>query len=167
MDEIRNRVKESGIVAMDLADFKPQLALVEIDLKEQLWQELAIREKDFRVWIKDHDWKQYENCCAYIHCSADAIIPTWAYMLVSSELVKRGVDHLKGSRADLERKLISEAIERLDVSEFSNARIIIKGCSSITDPAFAMIRLMQKLQPVCSSIMYGEPCSSVPVFKRK
>lgn len=167
MELIRNKVQESGILTIDLAQFKPQVTYKGIDIAEQLWQGLVLKEKDFRAWIKDHSWSDYSNSAVFVHCSADAIIPTWAYMLIASQLIQHEVSFVIGAKAELERKLISEEIEALDLAPFQDSRIMIKGCSDIADPAFAMSELMKRLQPVAKSIMYGEPCSSVPVFKRK
>ncbi len=167
MDEIVNRVKESGLIAMDLADFKPTVELTGIDLADQLWQGLVLKEKDFRAWIKSNDWESYGSKAVYVFCSADAIIPTWAYMLVASKLQESGADYVIGSAQDLSSKLLMDNIHALDLSEFQDGRIIIKGCADVHQPEVAMSELVRKLQPVAKSIMYGEPCSTVPVFKRK
>ncbi len=167
MTEIRNRVQESGIITMDLADFKPNQAFVGIDLADVLWQGMVLKEADFRAWVKEHDWSKYKSKAVYIHCSVDAIIPTWAYMLIGSKLITEDVPFIVGDQASLERKLIADEINKIDTSEYRDGRIMIKGCSDITDPAFAMSELVRVLQPVAKSIMYGEPCSAVPVFKRK
>lgn len=166
-DEIVNRVKESGVISMDLGEFKPNLPLVEIDIAEQLWQQMVLREKDFRSWVKEHVWEQYQGKAVYVHCSVDAIIPTWAYMLIGSRLTLLPVPFVIGKRSDLEKELIRKKIDSLDTTPFTDGRIIIKGCSDLSDPAYAMTELVKKLQPVAKSIMYGEPCSAVPVFKRK
>lgn len=166
MSEIRNRVKESGLISMDLATFIPTVNAVEIDLKEQLWQGLALKEKDFRSWIKTHDWAQYSEQAVNVTCSTDAIIPTWAFMLVSSKLLEANAFSVIGDQTELQNALIKQKIDALDLKEFEEGRIIIKGCADVMDPAYAMSELLKKLQPVAKSIMYGEPCSTVPVFKR-
>jgi len=167
MDEIVNRVKNSGLIAMDLADFKPTVSLVGIDIADQLWQGLVLKEKDFRTWIKSNDWSVYASEAVYVHCSADAIIPTWAYMLIASQLEDCGADYVIGTRETLASKLLMDKIAALDLSDFQDGRIIIKGCADVHQPEVAMSELVRKLQPVAKSIMYGEPCSTVPVFKRK
>lgn len=167
MDEIVNRVKESSLIAMDLADFKPHLSLIGIDLSEQLWQGLVLKEKDFRAWIKSNDWKQYEGKAVYIFCSVDAIIPTWAFMLIGSSLQDYAESYIVGSQLDLEKQLILERIQAEPLDKYIDGRMIIKGCADIACPEFAMTALIRHLQPVAKSIMYGEPCSTVPVFKRK
>lgn len=167
MDEIVNRVKESGLIAMDLADFKPTEELVGIDLADQLWQGLVLKEKDFRAWIKSNDWDQYASKAVYVYCSADAIIPTWAYMLVGAKLGECGANYVIGSAETLSSKLLMDKINALNLEAYQDGRIIIKGCADVHQPEVAMTELVRKLQPVAKSIMYGEPCSTVPVFKRK
>jgi hypothetical protein len=166
VEEIRNKVKESGLVQLDLADYKPTLQLVGIDLAAQLWQGLVLKEKDFRDWIKHHDWMQYQGKAVFIFCSTDAIIPTWAFMLVTSALEKENVYSQVGSEMELTKALIQEAICSIDTNEIKDQRVIIKGCADIADPAFAMSYLVRLLQPHVKSIMYGEPCSTVPIFKK-
>lgn len=166
METIRNKVKESGLIQLDLANYKPKQTLVGIDLSEQLWQGLVLKEKDFRNWIKNHNWAQYAGKAAYIYCSSDAIIPTWAFMLVSSSLQKENIYSQVGSERELAKALIQEEICSIDVEEIQDQRVIIKGCADIPDPAFAMSYLVRFLQPYVKSIMYGEPCSTVPIFKR-
>ena len=166
MEEIRNKVKESGLVQLDLATYKPKLALVGLDLSEQLWQGFVLKEKDFRDWIKNHNWAQYAGKAVFIHCSTDAIIPTWAFMLVSSALQKENVYSQVGSELELAKALIQEEICSIEIEALKDQRVIIKGCSDIQDPAFAMSYLVRFLQPYVKSIMYGEPCSTVPIFKR-
>ena len=166
MEEIRNKVKESGLVQLDLADYKPTLQLVGIDLATQLWQGLVLKEKDFRDWIKTHNWTQYQGKAVFIFCSTDAIIPTWAFMLVTSALEKENVYSQVGSEIELAKALIQEAICSINIDEIKDQRVIIKGCADIPDPAFAMSYLVRLLQPNVKSIMYGEPCSTVPIFKK-
>ena len=166
MDSIKNKVKESGLIQLDLADYKPKMALVGLDLAPQLWQGLVLKEKDFRAWIKDHNWAQYQGKAVYIYCSSDAIIPTWAFMLVSSALQKENVYSQVGSELELAKALISEEICSIDLEQMQDQRIIIKGCADIQGPAFAMSYLVRLLQPHVKSLMYGEPCSTVPIFKK-
>lgn len=166
MEEIRNKVKESGLVQLDLAAYKPKQPLVGIDLSEQLWQGLVLKEKDFREWIKTHNWQQYIGKAVYLYCSTDAIIPTWAFILVSSALQKENVYSQVGSEIELAKALIQEEICSIPIDEIQDQRVIIKGCADIQDPAFAMSYLVRFLQPYVKSIMYGEPCSTVPIFKR-
>ncbi|MFM6946156.1 MAG: DUF2480 family protein [Flavobacteriales bacterium] len=165
-DLIRNKVKESGLVQLDLADYKPKMSLVGLDLSAQLWQGLVLKEKDFRDWIKTHNWASYRGKAVYIYCSTDAIIPTWAYMLVSSALQKENVYSQVGSELELAKALIQEEICGIAIEAIQDQRIIIKGCADIQDPAFAMSYLVRFLQPYVKTIMYGEPCSTVPIYKK-
>ncbi|MES2798763.1 MAG: DUF2480 family protein [Bacteroidota bacterium] len=165
--EIVNKVELSGIIQMDLADFKPANNSIGIDLAESLWEGLVLREKDFRAWVKAHDWTQYQGKNVHIFCSADAIVPTWAFMLIGSSLVGISAYFLVGTKEDLEKELIVQAIHKLNLEEYQDGKIIIKGCSDISNPSFAMTELIRYLQPVAKSLMYGEPCSTVPLFKRK
>ena len=167
MDEIINRVQESGLISMDLADFKPRVAITELDISEQLWQGLVLKEKDFRAWVKEMDWSSFAEKAVYVHCKVDAIIPTWAYMLVGSSLLPFAEDFVIGNKRDLEKHLILKRIHSEPLDKYVDGRMIIKGCADVADPAFAMTELVKHLQPVAKSIMYGEPCSTVPVFKRK
>jgi hypothetical protein len=166
MDTIRNKVQESGLINLDLADFKPNQALVaDLDIANQLWQGLVLKEKDFRTFIAENDWSAYAGKYVYIHCSADAIVPTWAYMLVSTKLLGVAAFAAVGTRQDLEKEVIRQKIAALDIADYEAGRISIKGCADISSPEFAMVCLVQKLQPVAKSIMYGEPCSTVPIYK--
>ena len=128
MSEIINRVQESGLIPMDLADFKPKFEIVEIDIANQLWQGLILKEKDFRSWIKQNDWNSYEGKAVFIHCSADAIVPTWAYMLVASQLAAVSPAFIVGSKIDLEKELIKTEIAKINLAEFNDGIIIIKCC---------------------------------------
>jgi hypothetical protein len=166
VEEIRNKVKESGLVQLDLADYKPTVQLVGIDLAAQLWQGLVLKEKDFRDWIKHHNWTQYQGKAVFVFCSTDAIIPTWAFMLVTSALQREKVMSQVGTELELYKTLISLEIQKIDLAELQDQRIIIKGCAEIKDPAYAMSYLVTYLQPNVKSIMYGEPCSTVPIFKK-
>jgi len=168
MEEIINKVAESGLIQLDLADYKPSKnKIVGIDLADQLWEGLVLREKDFRSFLAENDWSQFEGKYVFIHCSADAIVPTWAYMLVTSKLNEIATLIVVGSQEVLEREMIKESIQQMDLELFKEGRVIVKGCADISSPEYAMSLLVQQLQPVVKSIMYGEPCSTVPVYKRK
>ena len=167
MTEIVNRIKESGLISLDLATYRPKQAIAEIDITEVLWKGLVLKEKDFRSWVKDHDWQSYKDKAVYVHCSADAIVPTWAFMLIGSQLQNYTNDYIIGTKDALEKQLIKQNINKSELENYVDARIIIKGCSDVVDPEFAMVELVRFLQPVAKSIMYGEPCSTVPVFKKR
>ena len=165
MDEIVNKVANSVLQVFDLEDYYPKGIRAQIDISHWLIEGFLLKEKDFREFIKTNNWNFYQDKNVYIHCSADAIVPTWAYMLVASRLV--GIAHLAavGSKLDIQKALIEKSILEFDTSQYIDERFIIKGCSEIVDPAFAMVKLTQRLQPIAKSIMYGEPCSTVPVYK--
>lgn len=166
MEEIRNKIKESGLISLDLADFKPvESSIVGFDIADQLWQGLVLKEKDFRNFIATHDWSIYAGKNVYVFCSADAIVPTWAYMLVCSKLAGVAAFSMAGSELDLQKFLIQQKIDAFDLSEYSEGKFIVKGCADIRCPEFAMVALTLKLQTVAKSIMYGEPCSTVPIYK--
>jgi len=168
MEEIRNKVAESGLIALDLKDFKPDKSLIcSIDIADQLWEGLVLKEKDFREFIASHDWSIYKGKYVNIYCSVDAIVPTWAFMLIASKLMGLSKMTIVGSYEDLEKQIISLNIFSMDVVNLMDGRIIIKGCSEISCPEFAMVTLINKLQPIAKSIMYGEPCSTVPIYKKK
>jgi hypothetical protein len=137
-----------------------------IDIREQLWMELALKEKDFREWIKTNDWERYRGHFVAVTCSNDAIIPNWAYMLVASALSGVARKVVFGSVDQLETAIFSELIAALPGEEYADKRLVIKGCSDLPVPVSAYVELVAKLQPVAKSIMFGEPCSTVPVFKR-
>ena len=165
--ELRNKVKESSLIQMDLANFKAMIPVIPIDLSSQLWKGLVLKEKDFRIWIKENDWLSYKNKGVYIFCSTEAIIPTWAYMLVTSQLIGIADTFVIGDELALQKSMILKNIHSSNLEEFKDERVIIKGCSDIQEPEFAMSELLAFLQPHVKSIMYGEPCSTVPIFKRK
>tara|TARA_B110000459_G_scaffold55417_1_gene62219 strand:- start:3823 stop:4329 length:507 start_codon:yes stop_codon:yes gene_type:complete len=165
--EIRNKVKESSLIQMDLADFKPTVQMMPIDLASQLWKGLVLKEKDFRIWIKENNWFSYKGKGVYVFCSTEAIVPTWAFMLVTSQLIGVANTVVIGNELALQKSMILHNIHRLNLEEFKDERVIIKGCSDIQEPEYAMSELVAFLQPHVKSIMYGEPCSTVPIFKRK
>jgi len=166
MSEIVNKVQQSGLVTLDLEELYPHGKRVIIDLKEQLWEGLALKEKDFRTWIKEHDWSQYKGHYVGIHCSADAVIPTWAFMLVSVQLAPYANLVSAGDLQQLEQAIFTRFVERFDTEPYTNARIIVKGCSTLPVPLNAYTELTAKLTAVAKSLMFGEPCSTVPLFKK-
>lgn len=166
MEEIVNKIKQSGLVQMDLANYKPKIPFFEIDLAACLYEGLILKEKDFRCWIKEHDWANYQSGAVWVHCSSDAIVPAWAFMLVVSKLTSLNIPTIVGTKTDLEKMLIKQAIQQEDVTNYTDARIIVKGCSDIQSVAYAMSEFVAHFQPVAQSIMFGEPCSTVPVYKR-
>ena len=164
-DIIVNKVANSSLINIDLEDFYPKGKRVQIDIKAQLFQELILREKDFRVWIQTHDWVQYKDAYVAVFCSADAIVPVWAYMLIAAQLEPLAKRVVFGDLEDLEAEVYKEIIDKLEVTEFTNKRLIIKGCGNLPVPRAAFLMLTNKLRPVAKSIMYGEACSTVPIYK--
>jgi len=162
-----NKVAASGLVTLNLEDYYPTGERVVYDIKENLFHGLMLREKDFREFIKTHDWTQYQDKNVAIICSADAIVPTWAYMLLSNRLKPFANEIVYGNLEVLEAVLFTKALAKIDIAAFTNERVVIKGCGEIAVPVSAYVELTNLLTPVVKSIMYGEPCSTVPVFKRK
>jgi hypothetical protein len=164
-DEIINRVANSKLVTLDLEDYYPEGKRILFDIKDWLFQDIVLREKDFRANVKQHDWSQYNNTFVALTCSTDAIIPAWAYMLLSLSLQPFAKKIVVGNLDALETSIYQDIIETLDVSEFKNKPVIIKGCAKKPVPQNAYIMLANKLRPVVKSVMYGEACSSVPLYK--
>lgn len=165
-EEIINKVANSGLVTIDLEDFYPEGKRILFDLKPLLFQELILREKDFRDFIKQHDWTSYQGQLVAITCTADAIVPTWAFMLVSISLEPYAKKIIFGNLETLEALLYSEALQSIDYSRFKDQRIVIKGCSNLPVSTNAYVELVKGLRPFAKSIMYGEPCSTVPLYKQ-
>lgn len=165
-DEILNRVTNSGIISLNLEELMPEFHVESIDLKEQLWQELILKEKDFRAWIKETDWSVYQGKHVSISCSNDAIIPTWAFMLVASALNPYAQSISALPAANVKRNLILSFIEEMDLVSFEGARVVVKGCSDADIPMDAYTLLVNRLQPVVKSLLFGEPCSTVPIYKK-
>jgi hypothetical protein len=165
-NEIINRVANSSLITLNLEDYYPKGQRVLIDLKKWLFQETILKEKDFRLSVNQHNWSSYQNQHIAIDCSVDAIIPIWAYMLISSKASPYAKTIVKGSLESLEIILYQKAIDQIDVNPFKNQKIIIKGCSNLPVCQHAYLLITQRLMPHAKSIMYGEACSSVPIFKK-
>lgn len=167
MDEIINKVEKSGLITLDLEDFYPKEPRMLFDLKDYLYEGLVLREKEFRENLSKLDWKIYENAYVAVTCTSDAIVPSWSYLLIANYLT--GVAKLIsfGTLEDLERDIFTEIIDKMDVDSYKDKKIIIKGCSRKPVPQNAYLQLIQKLKPIASSLMFGEACSTVPIFKKK
>jgi len=166
-DQIINKVAGSTLVTFDLEAYYPEGERVIIDIKDQLFQGLMLREKDFRDYIRNCDWSQYQGKFVAICCSEDAIVPTWAYMLLAISLQPFAGKVIFGSLEDLEIALFRERLALVDWSRFSDAKVVIKGCSKVSVPTAIYVEATNKLRPLVSSIMFGEPCSTVPLFKKR
>lgn len=167
MEEIVNRVAKSTLRTIDLEDYLDQTPQAVFDIKLGLFQGIMLREAEFRTFIREHDWSQYADKNIAVCCSEDAIIPSWAYMLVVTKLQPVAKNVVFGDENDLEKRLIDEGIEKICLEDLTNAKVVIKGCGEIKNRDYAYFELTRKLMPTVSSIMYGEPCSTVPVFKKK
>ena len=166
-ENIVNKVALSGLISFDLADLHQPGERVVYDIKDNLFQGLILREKDFREFVKNHDWAQYSGKNVAVTCSADAIVPTWAYMLIASKLAPYANFFVFGDLETLETSLYLLALEKLPLDKFKDQRLVIKGCGDIEVPTAAFMAITAKLTSVAKSVMYGEPCSTVPIFKRK
>ncbi len=166
-DEIINRVANSKLITIDLEDFYPEGKRVVFDIKDWLFEGLILREKDFRLKAKEHDWSQYQDNYVALTCSTDAIVPGWAYMLLTTYLNTFAKKVLIGNLEILETSLYQDIINKIDVSFYIDKPVIIKGCANKPVPENAYILLTTKLMSVAKSVMYGEACSSVPLYKRR
>jgi hypothetical protein len=163
---IVNKVANSGLINIDLEDYYVKGIRRQIDITEQLFMGQILKEKDFREWLKTQDWSVYKDAFVAVYCSADAIIPVWAYMLVAAQLEPFAKRIVFGDLETLESELYKEIIDGLDVSEYENQRVIIKGCGNLPVPRAAFVMLTNKLRPLVKSMMYGEACSTVPIYKK-
>lgn len=166
-ENIVNKVAESGLVTIDLENFLPKEKTEIFDLKDHLYMGMILKEKDFREALKTLDWEKYRDKNVAITCTADAVVPLWAYMLVVTYLQPIAAEILTGTEKDLYRHLFLKNITSVNSSEYAGKRVVIKGCGDNHIDEFAYAEITRILVPVAKSIMYGEPCSTVPVFKRK
>lgn len=167
MDAIENKVARSGIITMEPERLKPEWKIAAFDISPHLEHGLLLREKPFRVMVAETDWSIYRGHAVHIHCSTEAIVPTWAYMLIAVALQNLASTVVFGTRQDLERLLWSTWVESLSLEEYRGQRVVVKGCSDEQIPATVYVELAHRLTPVVQSLMFGEPCSTVPLFKAK
>jgi hypothetical protein len=167
LEEIKNRVTESKLITFDLEDFYPEGNRIELDISQFLSEDILLKEKDFRASLKNHNWEQYKDSYVALTNTTEALVPAWAFMLLTTYLSPITKSVSIGNLEQLEISNFSKIIEDLDVSNYTDKLIIIKGCSNKPIPENAYLQLIQKLQPLVKSLMYGEACSSVPLFKRK
>lgn len=165
--EIINRVANSALITFDLEEHYQPGERILLDIKDQLFQGLILKEKEFRAFIKEHNWSQYQNKLVAVNCSTDAIIPTWAYMLIAIALKPYATAIEFGTLEQLEEKLYHTALSKINWEQFRNAKVVIKGCSKIAVPTSAYVTTAAHLQPIVASLMFGEACSTVPLFKNK
>lgn len=165
--EIINRVANSALQVFDLEDYYPEGERAALDISQWLWEGFVLREKEFREALKNHDWQQYDGKYIALHCSTDAIVPAWAYMLVTVYLQPFAKKIVQGKTEDINVLVYQEILDGLDYTEYSGKPVIIKGCSRKPVPQEAYVLAAQKLMPFAKSIMFGEACSSVPLYKKK
>jgi hypothetical protein len=162
-----NKVAESGIITLDPVDFFPAGPTAVFDLKDYLYMGMILKEKDYREALKNTDWTNYKEKNVSITCTADAIIPVWAYMLAASYLQPVAKEIVMGDEKELQKAVFIRNIDRIDINDYIDKRVVIKGCGETPIPDYAYMELTKVLRPVVKSIMYGEPCSTVPVFKKR
>ncbi|WP_310558456.1 DUF2480 family protein [Flavobacterium sp.] len=165
MEEIVNKVANSALEVFDLEDYYPKGIRVQIDISQWFLEGFLLKEKDFRAHLQQHDWSQYKDQYVAIHCSTDAIFPAWASILVAIQLAPFAKKTVNGSIEDLDAALYEEILSKIDYAAYNNKPVIVKGCSKKPVPMRAYILAAQYLQPFARSIMYGEACSAVPLFK--
>ncbi|HKZ65083.1 MAG TPA: DUF2480 family protein [Chitinophagaceae bacterium] len=166
-EEFINKVAESGIITLDPSAYVPVGETAVFDMKDHLFMGLILKEKDFREALKNMDWDQYRDKNVAVTCTADAIIPVWAYMLVASHLQPVAKEIVMGDEKELNRQLFLKNISKININDFADKRVVIKGCGETPIGDFVYMELTKILRPVAKSIMYGEPCSTVPVYKKK
>ena len=162
-----NRVAASGLITIKLEEFFPNVELATFDLKDYLFMEMILKEKDFRTALKEHDWSQYEGKVLLVFCSTDAIIPMWAYMLVAAYATPFVEELFQGDETQYFQSAYAQILSELDIEPYKGQRLVIKGCGDKQVPASAYLELTRLLQPHAQRIMYGEPCSTVPIYKKK
>jgi len=166
-DVIINKVAQSALTTLNLEPFYPNEQIVSFDLKDHLFMQLILKEKDYREALKIIDWTIFQDKVVAIHCSADAIIPLWAYMLAVSYLQPFAKDIIFGNEPEVFNTLFLKNLGKIDAKEFEGKRVVVKGCGDKKIPETAFVEITKILRPVVKSIMYGEPCSTVPIFKNK
>jgi Protein of unknown function (DUF2480) len=161
-----NKVAESGLITLDLETFYPKGEIKTFDLKGYLFMELILKEKDFRAALQTTDWSVYQDAYVAITCSADAIIPMWAYMLIASYLQPVAKEIVFGNEQKLIDLLFLKNLASFDASAYEDKRVVVKGCGDVSIPESAYVEITHLLRPYVKSIMYGEPCSTVPIYKK-
>ena len=161
-----NRVAQSGIITINLEEFFPKQKIVSFDLKDHLFMEMILKEKDFRAALKEKDWSEYQDCILVVYCSTDAIIPMWAYMLITTYAQDFATEVYYGDEEAYLTHHYKTVIGQIDLEDYKEKRIVIKGCSDQPVPAGAYLELTKRLKPHVLSLMFGEPCSTVPIYKR-
>jgi hypothetical protein len=164
---IINKVAESGLVTLDLETYYPKQEIKAFDLKDFLFMGLILKEKDYRIALLATNWSDYANKNVYITCTVDAIIPMWAYMLAASYLQPVANEIVFGNEKKMIESIIIKNLAAININEFEDKRVVVKGCGEVSIPEIAYVEITNKLRAVAKSIMYGEPCSTVPIFKKQ
>ncbi|HRI20016.1 MAG TPA: DUF2480 family protein [Panacibacter sp.] len=162
-----NKVAESGIITFNLEEYYPKNEILLFDLKDFLFMGLILKEKDYRAALQNTNWQQYQDKYVAITCTADAIIPVWAYMLAASYLQPVAKDVFFGDEKSLIANVLLKNLDSINAEDFTDKRVVIKGCGDVQIPETAYVAITNKLRPFAKSIMYGEPCSTVPIYKKK
>jgi Protein of unknown function (DUF2480) len=165
-DKLINRVASSALLTFDLEEYYTPGDRILFDIKPLLFQELILKEKDFRQFLKDHNWSQYHGKFVAITCTADAIVPTWAYMLIAIALQPWAGKVVFGNKEQLETQLFLQALQKVNWPSFQEAKVVVKGCSKVAVPEAVYVEVASRLTPYVSSLMFGEPCSTVPLYKK-
>lgn len=166
-DPVVNKVAESGLITLDPANYFPEGETKVFDLKDFLFMGLILKEKDYREALKNLDWEKYRDVNVAVTCTADAIIPVWAWMLAATYLQPVVKEFIMGDEKELHKTIFIKNISQININEFSDKRVVVKGCGETPIGDYVYMELTKLLQPVAKSIMYGEPCSTVPVYKKK
>lgn len=164
-EDIINKVASSSLVQVDLEEYYPREGIIVFDLKPYLFLELILKEKDFREALKNLDWSVYQKKIVAVTCSADATIPMWAYMLLATYLQPVAAEIIFGNEKEAVKQLFLKKIQSIDAAQFAGKRVVVKGCGVLQVSEDAYMEITKKLRPVVKSIMYGEPCSTVPIYK--
>jgi hypothetical protein len=166
-DEIVNKVAQSQLITLDLEEYYPKEEIAVFDLKPHLFMELILKEKDFRAALEQYDWTKYCDKIVAVTCTADAVIPMWAYMLIATYLQPVAKNIIFGDEEAARRQLFLEKLQAINMDAFMDQRVVVKGCGNLPVGEFAYMEITKKLRSVAKSIMYGEACSTVPIFKKK
>jgi hypothetical protein len=164
---IENKVASSGLITLNLEDYLPNKSIITFDLKDYLFMGLILKEKDYRETLKNKDWEEYRDQYVAITCSADAIVPVWAYMLAVSYLQPVATDVYMGTAEEMNKHILLKNIDAIKPEEFADQRVVVKGCGDKPVDNAAFAEITKVLLPLVKSIMYGEPCSTVPIYKKK
>ncbi|MCO5232418.1 MAG: DUF2480 family protein [Chitinophagales bacterium] len=164
---IENKVTQSGIIILDLEDLHPKNEIVELDISQFLYKGLVLREKEFRAHLKDWDWEQFHNQIVAVYCSTNAIVAQWAYMLIANYLIQKNIPFHFGTKSEVFELVLNQAIQGIAIDNYLDKIVVVKGCGAVPSPDAAYLEVTKKLLPIVKSLMFGEPCSTVPIYKKR